>query len=246
VNVPDLGDFFVDLETGEHIALFSHKVETDVDGTEVVKWFGSPDKVAEHQAAFEQKHGAPQEIIGKDVGSPDTPPKEGFIHVSDDMTDLRRFLAKTALCALTYLQGDPFIESALASWLRAVLDAPREWPSTVKRSPRPDPDGEEAATRSFDTSDINTKFQAELARRGIDQVDVSGVLATLLIGPSSHHPNGPRTFFVMSLLGEVLLTGLLAPGVPANMHSSLMLVKRLKEPMQIVDLARGLPNGYEY
>jgi hypothetical protein len=64
-------------------------------------------------------------VLSEQIGSPDSEPEWLDVSVSVDMADLRRLVAKTALCALTYLQGDSFVETALATWLREVLDAPR-------------------------------------------------------------------------------------------------------------------------
>jgi|GEM_PF-1440132 hypothetical protein len=243
VTTQDGRQFKVDLATGEHIAKTSVEVTNDADGTQLVEMFGSLDEVAKHKANFERKYGAPLEIVNAVVGSPDDPPVEGNIDVLDDMRDHRRFVAKTALCAMTYLHGDPFIESPLAVWLRDVLDAPREWPAKDRRMPRADPDGIGASTRSFDTADISRKFQGELARRGFEQVDLSAALVTMLIAPSERYPSGPKTLFVMSLLGEVLLTGLLAPYLPIDRLSSVMLVQHLKQRIEVIDFAGGAVNA---
>lgn len=240
-----LGEFMVDLATGEHEARTSvETVETGVDGVTTVKVFGSPEQVAKVRAGLEQKYGR-LEILSEQIGSPDSEPELLDVSVSVDMADLRRLVAKTALCALTYLQGDVFVTSALADWLRQVLDAPREWPQSVKMPRRPDPDGDGAATRSFDTADTIAKSQAWLTRLGLPPIDFARAAATLVIGVEPNYVDGPHTGFVMSLMGSVLPTGLFAPGVPADMVAPTFLVQRQREPISIIDLAQGRPNGYD-
>lgn len=240
-----LGEFMVDLETGDHTARTSVEVvDTDVDGVKTVKMFGSPEEIARIKAGFEGKYGPPLEVLSEQIGSPDSEPEPLNVSVSVDMADLRRLVAKTALCALTYLQGDSFIETPLAIWLREVLDAPREWPTSVRRSPLADPDGEGAATRTFDTAEVMAKAQAMLAKT-VDPIDITGVAAALLIAVEPRYSAGPRTGFVMSLMGWVLPAGLFAPGVPTDMWAPTFVVQKQRERIRIADLARGLPNGYE-
>jgi len=207
--------------------------------------FGSPEEIARIKAGFEEKYGPPLEVLNEQIGSPDSEPELLNVSVSVDMTDLRRLVAKTALCALTYLQGDSFVETALATWLRGVLDAPREWPTSVRRSSQADPDGEGAATRTFDTADVMTKAQAMLAKTAVDPIDMKGAAAALLIAVEPRHSTGPHTGFVMSLMGWTLPTGLFAPGVPTDMWAPTFVVQKKREPIRITDLAQGLPNGYQ-
>lgn len=96
-----------------------------------VKIFGTPEEVAKVRAGLDKKYGPPIDVISERTGSPDAEPEWMDITVSVNMADLRRLVAKTALCGLTYLQGDPIITTPMANWLRAVLDAPREWPAEV-------------------------------------------------------------------------------------------------------------------
>ena len=49
----------------------------------------------------------------------------------------------------------------------------------------------------------------------------------------------------MSLMGWILPTGLFVPGVPTTMWAPTFVVQKQREPIKIIDLARGLPNGYE-
>src|ERR1039458_4643014 len=127
-----LGDFMVDLGTGKHTARTSVEVvSTDADGVKTFKVFGSPDEVARIRAGLDQKYGPPLEVLSEQIGSSDSEPEWLNVFVSVHVANLRRLVAKTALCALTYLQGDSFVETALATWLREVLDAPREWPTSV-------------------------------------------------------------------------------------------------------------------
>lgn len=176
-----LGEFMVDLGTGDHTARTSVEVlDTDVDGVKTVKMFGSPEEIARVKAGFEEKYGPPLETLSEQIGSPDSEPEVLNISVSVNMGDLRRLVAKTALCALTYLQGASFIGTELATWLRQVLDAPREWPASVRRSPQADPDGQEAATRTFDTTEIMTKAQTMLAASTAGPIDMTGAAAALL------------------------------------------------------------------
>lgn len=238
-----LGEFMVDLATGDHSALTSvSTVETDADGT-TVRVFGSPDEVAKINAGLERKYG-PLEILSQQVGSKDSEPESLDISVSSLTTLLRRLIAKTALCALTYLQGDAFVETAMADWLREVLDAPREWPEAVKRPPRPDAESEEVP-EDFDPALTVARSQAWLQRLGLQPFDVDGSLGTLVIGAQPKYAAGPHTGIVMSLLGWVIPVGLFVPGVPANMVAPTFLVKRRDEPIAIFDLARGRPNGYD-
>jgi hypothetical protein len=241
-----LGDFMVDLATGEHTARASVEVvSTDADGGKTFKVFGSPEEVARIRAGLDEKYGPPLEVLSEQIGSPDSEPDWLNVFVSVHMADLRRLVAKTALCVLTYLQGDSFVETTLATWLREVLDAPREWPTSVRRPPQADPDGEGAATRSFDTSETMDKAQALLAKYEADPSDVTGSATTLLIGVEPRYAEGPSTAFVMSLMGWVLPTGLFAPGVPANMWAPVFVAQKQRQPIKFIDLARGLPNGYE-
>lgn len=241
-----VGEFMVDLATGEHAARTSVEVlGTDVDGVKTVKVFGSPDQVSRIRAGLDEKYGPALEVLSEQIGSPDSEPEWLNVSVSVDVADLRRLVAKTALCALTYLQGDSFVETALASWLREVLDAPREWPTSVRRPPQADPDGEGAATRSFDTAETMNNAQALLAKSSGELIDMTGAVSALLIGVEPRYAQGPHTAFVMSLMGWVLPTGLFAPGVPANMWAPVFVVQKQREPIKVIDLARGLPNGYE-
>lgn len=241
-----LGEFMVDLGTGEHTPRTSvEELSTDADGVTTVRIFGSPEEVARIKAGFERKYGPPLEVLSEKTGSPDAEPELLNISVSIDMADLRRFVAKTALCALTYLQGDVFVETALAGWLRQVLDAPREWPTSVKRSPQADPDGETAATTSFDADQIMAKALKLLAESVADPIDTAGAAAVLLVAVEPRYPAGPRTAFVLSLMGWVLPTGLFAPGVPTGMWAPTFVIQRKREPIAVFDLARGLTNGYE-
>jgi hypothetical protein len=236
----------VDLGTGEHTARTSVEVlDTDVDGVKTVKVFGSPEQVARIRAGLDEEYGPALEVLNEQVGSPDSEPEWLKVSVSVDMADLRRLVAKTALCALTYLQGDFFVETPLATWLREVLDAPREWPVAVRRPPQVDPDGEGAATRSFDTAETMNKAQAVLATSSGAPIDMTGAAATLLIGVEPRYTEGPHTAFVMSLMGWTLPTGLFAPGVPTNMWAPTFVVQEQREPIKIADLAGGLSNGYE-
>lgn len=240
-----LGEFMVDLGTGDHTARTSVEVlDTDVDGVKTVKMFGSPEEIARIKAGFEEKYGPPLETLSEQIGSPDSEPELLNISVSVNMGDLRRLVAKTALCALTYLQGDSFIDTELAAWLRQVLDAPREWPASVRRPPQADPDGQEAATRTFDTTEITTKAQTMLAASTADPIDMTGAAASLLIAVEPRYAAGPYTGFVMSLMGWILPTGLFAPGVPNGMWAPTFVFQKQREPIEIADLARGLPNGW--
>jgi hypothetical protein len=240
-----LGEFMVDLGTGDHMPRTSVEIlDTDVDGVKTVKMFGSPEEITRINAGFENKYGPPLEVLSEQIGSPDAEPEVLNVSVSVDMADLRRLVAKTALCALTYLQGDSFVRTALASWLREVLDAPREWPTSVRRPPQDDPDGEGAATRTFDTAEVMTKAQAMLAK-AVDPIDITEAAASLLIAIEPRYSAGPRTGFAMSLMGWILPTGLFAPGVPTDMWAPIFVIQRQREPIRITDLARGLPNGYQ-
>jgi hypothetical protein len=241
----ELGDFMVDLATGEHAARTSVEiVEAGADGMMTAKVFGSPVEVAKVRAGLEKKYGA-LEILSEKIGSPDDEPRWLNVEVSVDMADLRRYIAKTALCALTYLQGDEFVTGALAGWLRQVLDAPREWPALVKQPPQSDPNGDGAATRSFDTAETVAKSQAWLSKLGLPPLDVVGAVALLVVGAEPKYAYGPHTGFVMSLMGSVLPIGLFAPGVPTGMVAPAFLVQRQGQPIEIIDLAGGRPNGYE-
>jgi len=239
-----LGEFMVDLATGDHSARTSvESLETGPDGVTIVKVFGSPDQVANVRAGLESKYG-PLEVLSEEVGSQESKPQLLDVSVSVDTADLRRLIAKTALCALTYLQGDAFVATDLAAWLRQVLDAPREWPASVRRPPQPDPDGE-AAIESFDTAETMAKVQARLAKAGLEPLEVAGSTATLVIGAEPNYVAGPYTGFVMSLMGWVVPMGLFAPGVPSNMQAPTFLVQNKQGSITIVDLAQGQPNGYE-
>lgn len=241
-----LGEFMVDLGTGDHTARTSVEVlDTDVDGVQTVKMFGNPEEIAQIRDGFEEKYGPPLEVLSEQIGSPDSEPEWLNVSVSVDTADLRRLVAKTALCGLTYLQGDPFVETELAIWLRQVLDAPREWPTSSKGPPQADPDGEGAATRTFDTAEVMTRAQDLLAKTAHDEIDMTGAAAALLIAVEPRHSAGPRTGFVMSLMGWTLPTGLFAPGVPTNMWAPTLIVQQQRKPIKIADLAQGLPNGYE-
>jgi len=240
-----LGDFMVDLGTGAHTARTSvEELGTDADGVKTIKIFGSPEEVARIRAGFDEKYGPPLEV-SEQIGSPDSEPEWMNVSVSVNTADLRRLVAKTALCALTYLQGDSFVETALATWLREVLDAPREWPTTVRRSPQADPDGGGAATRTFDTAEAMAKVQTLLAKAMVEPIDITGAAAALLVVVEPRYSAGPRTGFVMSLMGWILPTGLFAPGVPTDMWAPTFIVQKQREPIRITDLAQGLPNGYE-
>jgi HNH endonuclease len=242
---PQLGQFMVDLRTGEHTARTSvDLLDTDAEGAKTFRIFGGPEEVARIRAGLDRKYGSP-EVLKEEAGSPESEPEWLQIDLSTNVADLRRLVAKTALCALTFLQGDSFVTTELADWLRAVLDAPREWPKPVRRSPQPDPDGEEAATRTFDTVAIETRAQALATERGVDLVDASAAAAALLIAVEPRYSAGPRTGFIMSLMGWILPTGLFAPGVPSKMWSPTFLVQNHREPIKIVDFAQGLANGYE-
>lgn len=238
-----LGEFMVDLATGDHSPRrWVKTIETDSDES-TVKVFGSPDEVAEITAGLERKHG-PLEILSQQVGSKDSEPAWLDISVSARTSLLRRLIAKTALCALTYLQGDAFVETTMADWLREVLDAPREWPDAVKRPAHRDAESE-VVPEDFDPALTVARSQAWLQRLGLPPLDVDGSLGTLVIGAEPKYPAGPHTGIVMSLLGWVIPVGLFVPGVPANMAAPTFLVKQRNEPIAIFDLAQGLPNGYE-
>jgi hypothetical protein len=233
----------VDLATGDHSAVTSvNAIETDANGS-TVRVFGSPDEVAKIMAGLERMHG-PLEILSQQVGSKDSEPESLDISVSAIIALLRRLIAKTALCALTYLQGDAFVETAMADWLRKVLDAPREWPDAVRRPAWPDVQSEQVP-EDFDPALTFARSQAWLQRLGHQPFDVDGSLATLVIGAQPKYAAGPHTGIVMSLLGWVIPVGLFVPGVPVDMVAPTFLVKRRNEPIAIFDLAQGRPNGYE-
>jgi hypothetical protein len=236
----------VDLGTGKHTARTSVEVvNTDADGAKTFKLFGSPEEVARIRAGLDRKYGPPLEVLSEQIGSPDSEPEWLNVFVSVHVADLRRLVAKTALCVLTYLQGDSFVETTLATWLREVLDAPREWPTSVRMPPQADPDGEGAATRTIDTDQLMTTAQSMLAKSGDDPIDMTGAAAVLLIWVQPHNSAGPHTAFAMSLMGWILPTGLYAPGVPTGMWAPTFVVQKQREPIKTADLARGLPNGYD-
>jgi hypothetical protein len=89
-----------------------------------------------------------------------------------------------------------------------------------------------------------TNAQALLAKNVGDPIDMTEAAATLLIAVEPRYSAGPRTGFVMSLMGWTLPTGLFAPGVPTNMWAPTVVVQKQREPIKIIDLAQGLPNGY--
>jgi hypothetical protein len=74
---------------------------------------------------------------------------------------------------------------------------------------------------------------------------MAAAAAALLIAVEPRYSAGPHTGVVMSLMGWILPTGLFAPGVPTNMWAPTFVVQKQREPIKIIDLARGLPNGYE-
>jgi hypothetical protein len=92
---------------------------------------------------------------------------------------------------------------------------------------------------------VSPKAQAVLAKTGVDPIDMTGAAAVLAIAVEPRYSAGPRTGFVISLMGWILPTGLFAPGVPTNMWAPTFVVQKQREPIKIIDLARGLPNGYE-
>jgi hypothetical protein len=238
------GEFKVDLATGEHVARTSVE-ESEKEGVKTFKVFGSPDEVARIRAGLDKKYGDGLVVLDEKIGSPNDPAQWLNIDLSVNMDDLRRLVAKTALCALAYLQGDAFVQSAMATWLRAVLDAPREWPDAVKRPPQPDPDGADAAMKTFNTDEIFAMVQAAFAQFANEPIDLTGASAALLLIPDRSDTGGPRTLVIMSLMSWILPTGLVVPGIPDQMFAPIFIVQKQKEPIKIIDCAKGLPNGYE-
>jgi hypothetical protein len=84
-----------------------------------------------------------------------------------------------------------------------------------------------------------------LAETAVNPIDMTGAAAALLIAVQRRYSAGPRTGFVMSLMGWTLPTGLFAPVVPTNMWAPTFVDQKQREPIKIADLARGLPNGDE-
>lgn len=65
------------------------------------------------------------------------PPETFYVDATNHISDLRRIVAKIALCCGTKHWGDGFVLSSLADRLRVILDARADWPAAI-RVPTPD------------------------------------------------------------------------------------------------------------
>jgi hypothetical protein len=237
------GDFFVDLATGEHRAKL--KVEqTESDGIKTVRIFGTPADVARVQEGLRNKYG---EAIVEEPGavpptsSDETEPPWLKIDLSLDVAQLRRLVAMTALGGLTYLQGDPFIVSSQAAWLRAVLDAPRDWPREFALQAQPDPDDRNLMNPIFDPEAIFSGVNQIFTSAGRPAPDALSRNCRLVIVPQPRQGEGGRTLIAMALPGFVIPHVIEAPGVPNDMWSPVVLSEGETGPLVIHDV--GLPNG---
>ena len=235
------GEFWVDLPSGKHTA----KLKVTESSTEV-QVFGTPEdarKVLQGMA-----------LKGKiDADEIDGLIANGLVNteVSNDLTmtitlDLqlvRKLIAKVSLCALTYLQGDVFISTSMAAWLRQVLDAPRYWGMGRAQPEQPDPGGSGA----IDNVDSDALFRSFWNQLGVDEPATSGHdenVCEFIIWPNRSNMAEPKTTFVLKLQGTVLPTGLVVPDLPREMFAPTLFSDSTIKRASIVDLASGLPNGH--
>lgn len=130
----------LNLGSGEPEVLQSVDVRQE-DGRLTVDAAGTEQQMRELLRGLRRKH-------GDQVPEFDDLPEQARARVSvadvqvtlvGSLTGLRRLSAKVALCAGARALGDAYTTSALADWLRLVLDAPRDWPGDRQQAPRPDP-----------------------------------------------------------------------------------------------------------
>jgi hypothetical protein len=123
------GEFRVDLGTGRHPARL-RVGESEFKGSKTYQISGTPDDARRVLEGLARDGSISAEQIDEIVesGRVDAAKSENLtMTISLDLVLVRRLLAKISLCVLTYLQGDVFIATSMAEWLRQVLDAPRHW-----------------------------------------------------------------------------------------------------------------------
>jgi hypothetical protein len=238
------GDFYVDLSTGEHRAKLKVN-ESEADGTKTYRIFGTLEDANRVKEGLVRKYGEAIEVAlpQKPTASDRRQPPMLEMNISLDLVQVRRLIAKTALSALTYLQGDSFVSSSQAVWLRQVLDAPRDWPEAHARPQRPDSEGDAAINQNGDAEALMGQLRDRFARAGDPLPDKEARACHLAIVPMPGPPDQKRTLFAMSLPGFVLPGGLVAPGTPPGMWAPVVLTETEEGPLGVRDLARGLPNG---
>lgn len=239
------GDFSVDLETGRHTAKLQVDV-TELDGAKTYQIFGTPEDARRVLEGLARDGAIPADQIDAilEAGRVDPTKSENLtMTISLDLVLVRRLIAKIALCALTYLQGDEFIATDMAAWLRQVLDAPRHWGRGLAKEEQPDP----AGVGAIDYVDADRLFNSFWDMyQGINEresIDPSDDVCQLIIWPVSSG-EGSTTIFAVSLLDVILPTGLVAPGKPNAMFAPTTFSDRKDGDPVIRDCARGLPNGY--
>ena len=162
------GEFRVDLGTGRHPARL-RVGESEFKGSKTYQISGTPDDARRVLEGLARDGSISAEQIDEIVesGRVDAAKSENLtMTISLDLVLVRRLLAKISLCVLTYLQGDVFIATSMAEWLRQVLDAPRHWGMGLAKEEQPDPAGV-GAIDAVDTDGIFGSFWT--MRDGIDE-----------------------------------------------------------------------------
>jgi len=238
------GEFRVDLGTGKHTAKLKVS-ESEHEGAKTYQIFGTPEDAKRVLEGLAREGKVPADQIDEIIESGRIDPNESenlTIAITLDLTLMRRLLAKVSLCALTYLQGDNFIVTDMAEWLRQVLDAPRHWGKGLAQAEQPDPAGV-GSNEEVDTEALFGSFWSMY--QGPDETltgEGGDDKCQLIIWPLMSG-DGSRTIFAMSLLGVIIPTGLVAPGQPSSMFAPTLLSERIAGPPIVRDLAMGLPNG---
>jgi hypothetical protein len=240
------GDFRVDLPSGKHLARL-RVTEVEIDGERTIQIFGSPSDARRVIDGFARKHGIPVEEINKKFESALSAPRPADmlkINVTLDLVLVRRLIAKTALCVLTYLQGDPFVTTDMAAWLRQVLDAPRHWGNGVAREGQDDPGGV-GVVDGVDTEALFESFWSAYGDSGEPSIGATDEeRCRLIMWPTRTPENAPITIFALSFFWWTIPTGVIVPGHPSDVFAAILFSEAFYGSPIVRDIAGGLPNGY--
>jgi hypothetical protein len=240
----DKGQFRVDLATGQHTAILKVNESVGEEG-KTHQIFGTPE---EARGVIEGlRRDLTPEHIQEIIDSNRIVSNKSemlTMNITLDLVLVRRLIAKVSLCALTYLQGDDFISSDLAKWLRQVLDAPKHWGKGLAQAEQSDPAGV-GSIDWIDTEGLFGSFQTEYLEYNATSAaeDFQKDKCQLIIWPL--RTNGEmKTIFALSILGIIIPTGLVALDEPNRMFTATMFSETNEDPPVVRDLAQGLPNGY--
>ncbi len=165
------------------------------------------------------------------------PSETFYIDATNHISDMRRLVAKIALCSGTKRWGDAFAMSPLADQLRVILDVRADWPAATRE---PTPDAPQARAQwpltEPERDALLRQIEGVLPRMLERAATGQPVVGHVDLGPSvvifTPCDHGRQTMVAVHALGILMpVLGLDASLPPAHRSQAEIIFPRIKAPI---------------